>query len=191
MLYTARVEVSTVQPPTARILWHRPTPTVLGRRVGGRPRVGIDVSMYRCIVGSRFCTGSESNTCSCTFRKYVSKKRGCQDATGPDLHLDRQALPARSPARTPRAPPPPDPAPASSREDISSGVGCARLPRSCFLIWISTCVRLQLSRLEGLGVGLSAVRRSPSPRLGWEPGASVCCCGWRRCPQRHRTRRAC
>jgi hypothetical protein len=89
------------------------TPTVLGRRVGGRPRVGIDVSMYRCIVGSRFCTGSESNTCSCTFRKYVSKKRGCH-GTPPDptstwtaRHFQHGPLlgrPARLPLRTPRRP---------------------------------------------------------------------------------------
>lgn len=66
--------------------------------------------------------------------------------------------------------------------------GCARLPRSRLLILISTCVRLQLSRLAGLGVGWSVVRRSQSPRLGSEPGASVCCCGWRGCPQRRHTR---
>ena len=117
MLYTARVEVSTVQPPTARIppiLWHRPPRRSAGRgSPAGRYRC-IDVSMYGLVeVGSRFCTGSESNTCSCTFRKYVSKKRGCH-GTPPDptstwtaRHFQHGPLlgrPARLPLRTPRRP---------------------------------------------------------------------------------------
>lgn len=198
MLYTARVEVSTVQPSTAR------NTLAPGQRrrsaVGGSGRAAarVGTGMYRCIslvqfsVSSRFCTVLNLIPVRSTFRKYVSTKRGRQDATStrppPGPPGTSSTVPASD---APRASPSGPRAGQLARRYI---VGCRRGSATTFLlflIWISTCVRLQLSRLEGLGVGWSAVRRSPSPRLGWEPGASVCCCGWRRCPQRRRTRRAC
>jgi hypothetical protein len=63
MLYTARVEVSTVQPPTARIV-NTLAPSPRAPTVGGsgarriHSPVGIDVSMYRWF---SVLYGSESN----------------------------------------------------------------------------------------------------------------------------------
>ena len=167
-----------MQPPTARILWHRPRPPTVGG-LGARRRNGagryrcIDVSLVLGSVRSLNRIPVRSDERVLRTKTWPSGLHRTSTSGPPGTSSSRSALgrPARLPLRTPRR-----------------AVGCARLPHSCFLIWISTCVRLQLSRLEGLGVGCSAVRRSPSPRLGWEPGASVCCCGWRRCPQRRRTR---
>jgi len=78
MLYTARVEVSTVQPPTARILWHR---RHAPRRSAGRGRGAFthrSVSMYRCIVGSRDDDDDEPDPAIQKKLEEVRKRREMQ-----------------------------------------------------------------------------------------------------------------